>query len=82
MKNLEKKKGTIAWYLTKNCSSIYDLINKGNINGAREKVLELLDSPEIKDEKARVKAKSIFSQNLKANNFYGVLTTYMFGEKC
>lgn len=83
MKNIsiEKRKGTIAWYFTKNQDSIYAPLYKNDIKSAKKVVLELLESPEITDEPAREKAKSIFSGKISTSNFLSTLVTYMTGMK-
>lgn len=77
-KNLEKRKGTIAWWLNQNMSKI--MAAGDSIRQMKTTVLALLDADEIKDNPAVPKAKDVLS---KANGsaFLSTLTTYLTGLK-
>lgn len=79
-RSLDKIPGTIAKVLNDNRTEIYDLIGANKMEDARAKVLDILDSPDIKDEAARAKAKDVFSK-IHGNQFLSTLVTYMTGLK-
>lgn len=76
--SLDKKRGTIAWWLTKNQDKIF---SAGNDFGKMKAiVLQLLEAPEVADNPATAEAKRIFAP-LTGSRFSGTLVTYMTGLK-
>lgn len=80
---LDRHKGTIAHVFKNRKDELFTYMqSKSQFNQLHQKVLELLDDPELKNNKAAAEAKSIFnSARNNYNKYLSILTTYMTGKK-
>lgn len=79
-KSIELRTGTVANALFRHQYDIYNLLNAGKIKECRQRAIEVVSDPGIKDKEAAGKAKRIFETS-SDNVFISSLVTYMTGMK-